>query len=110
MEETERPRSNLIPAAAAIIVVALITAGVIFLAARAAPDECEKWNTDLRSAALNVGYARDALANLDAHQVVIRAEVQEAESEMRTLLAAKPDEDCEIDDEVEAEVRRVTDL
>ncbi len=112
MGDAEYPRSDSKSAIAAIIVVALIGAGVLFMAARAAPDECEKWNSELGNAALNVGYGRDAVADFEDHPAAadIRASLRETESEMRTLLAEKPDEDCEMDDEVEEEVGRVTDL
>lgn len=89
------------PVVAAIIVVALIMAGAIFLATRPA-DECEKWNGELGQAGMGVVYTRDAISNLDAHRVTLRAELREAQSEMRTVLAEKPNEDCEIDDETKA--------
>jgi hypothetical protein len=104
-------RNNSKSAVAAIIVVALIMAGVILMAARAAPTPCEKWNGELINVAMNVGHSRDAVAAFEDHPGTfqIRGSLAESESEMRTLLAEPPD-DCEMDDAVEKEVRKVTDL
>ena len=110
MGVAENARSNPKSAVAAIIVVALIGAGAIFMAADAAPDECEKWNYDLYNAAVNIRHGRDTVADSEDHPAIahMRQSLWDTESDLRTLLAEPPD-DCVMDDKVEEEVRRVDD-
>lgn len=79
----------------AILVAALLAAGLIVFATQQ-PDECEEWNDDVRVVVRRVVSIRGS-----APGTVSIEEIQDVQSDMRAVLAQKPNEDCELDEDTE---------